>query len=37
MQGAKEERLYRLNQTVVRRVREPGEQIHKPASAAAKR
>jgi hypothetical protein len=37
MQDAKEERLYRLNQTVVRRVREPGEQIRKPASAAAKR
>jgi len=32
MQGAKEERLYRMTQTVVRRVREPGEQVHKSAS-----
>src|SRR5579859_6610226 len=31
MQGAKEERLYRMTQTVVRRVREPGEQVHKSA------
>ena len=32
MQGAKEERLYRLTQTIVRRVREPGEPVHKSAS-----
>jgi hypothetical protein len=37
MQGAKEERLYRLTQTVVRRVREPGEAVHKsPPTKAAK-
>ncbi|HEU0368303.1 MAG TPA: SH3 domain-containing protein [Candidatus Acidoferrum sp.] len=38
MQGAKEERLYRLTQTVVRRVREPGEPVHKsaPTTKAAK-
>lgn len=34
MEGAKEERLYRLTQTVVRRVREPGDLPRKSAKAA---
>ena len=36
MEGAKEERVYRLTQTVVRRVREPGEAPRKSAPSAAK-
>ena len=35
MDGDKEERVYRLNQTVVRRVREPGEKTAKRAAPAA--
>jgi hypothetical protein len=36
--GSKEERVYRLIQTVVRRVRQPGETVGKPARAkSAKR
>jgi hypothetical protein len=33
MGAAKDERTYRLIQTVVRRIREPGETIRKSASA----
>jgi hypothetical protein len=36
MEGAKEERVYRLQQTVVRRVREPGEAPKKSPSSATK-
>jgi hypothetical protein len=36
MEGAKEERVYRLQQTVVRRVREPGEAPKKSSSPTAK-
>jgi hypothetical protein len=37
MSGAKEERVYRLTQTVVRRVREPGEANKKtPRASSAK-
>jgi hypothetical protein len=37
MEGAKEERVYRLTQTVVRRVREPGEPQKKSALKTSKR
>jgi hypothetical protein len=33
--GPKEERVYRLTQTVVRRVREPGDTAKKPAHASS--
>jgi hypothetical protein len=33
LDGNKEERVYRLNQTVVRRVREGDDAAHKPAHA----
>ncbi len=36
MAGAKEERVYRMTQTVVRRVREPGDTGRKSAPASAK-
>src|SRR5712692_1481987 len=36
MAGAKEERVYRMTQTVVRRVREPGDAGRKSAPASAK-
>jgi hypothetical protein len=36
MDGNKEERVYRLNQTVVRRVREGDDAVKKPAKAAPK-
>ncbi len=36
MSGAKEERVYRMTQTVVRRVREPGDTGRKSAPASAK-
>ncbi|HXN53707.1 MAG TPA: SH3 domain-containing protein [Candidatus Acidoferrum sp.] len=35
MSGPKEERVYRLTQTVVRRVREPGDVPRKPAAAGS--
>jgi hypothetical protein len=35
MNGSKEERVYRLTQTVVRRVREPGDTIKKSAHASS--
>jgi hypothetical protein len=37
LEGAKDERVYRLTQTVVRRIREPGDAGQKPSSKAKKR
>ena len=37
MDGDKGERVYRLMQTVVRRIREPGESTKKPRPAATSR
>jgi hypothetical protein len=36
MNGPKEERVYRLTQTVVRRVRQPGDIPSKPRANSAK-